>query len=185
MHRTRPRRSVVFFFGVALPALAGCGAGPYGYSRTYAPLDAEKSAAAGAEDYDPVMSRRQPEAWRSKKVSVFGVVEGREDRGGFAYLRLSVRVLEDRNACETSEEDSCRTTVSDREYDKVHAQLALSRPADAQGPESVGVGSLVRVVGTVAAPDRNDSIQVLAARYYRHWPRGYWRTASARSVLRR
>jgi len=171
------------WFGLA--ALVACGAGPYGYSRTYTPLDAERSAAEGSTDYDPVMVKREPEAWQVRKVSLFGVVVKREDRAGKGYLTLSVRVLEQRNACETNQEDSCRTTVSDREYDKVHAAVAFATPEDQAGAESIGAGSLVRVVGKLGPPDAADGVQVLDATYYRHWPRGYYRTTSAKDVLRR
>jgi hypothetical protein len=178
----RPTVAVV----VALSSgLAACGAGPYGYSRTYAPLDAEQTAAEGATEYDPVMAKREPDAWHVKKISLFGVVLRREDRAGKGYLTLSVRGLEQRNVCETNQEDSCRTTVSDREYDKIHASVAFATPADQAGEESLGVGSLVRVIGKLGAPDAADGVQVLDAAYYRHWPRGYFRTTAARDVLRR
>src|SRR5204863_8906877 len=53
--------------------VTACGsAGPYGYSRTYAPLSAEEDAADGAHEYDPVMAERDPAEWKKPKVSVFG-----------------------------------------------------------------------------------------------------------------
>jgi len=95
-----------------LVQLVGCGAGPYGHSRTYEPLGAEASAARGADEYDPVMSRRQPEEWQKKKVTFFGVVTERKDvAGGRAEVVLSVRTLASRNLCESQSDDSCRTTV--------------------------------------------------------------------------
>jgi hypothetical protein len=169
--------------GAALSS--GCGAGAYGYSRTYAPLDPERAAMDGAHDYDPVMAKRDPELWKVRKVAVFGVVERRDDRAGGASLLLSVRTLESRNACESSDESSCRTTVSDREDDKLRAQVTFAQPQDKDGAESIGVGSLVRVVGKLGAPDATDARPVLTASYYRHWPRGYWRGSGAKSVLRR
>lgn len=169
-------------------AALGCGAGPYGYSRTYEPLDAEAAATSGVTEYDPVMAQRQPEDWASKKVTLFGVVRDRKDQGGIADLTLSVRKLEGRNACETSAEDSCRTTVSDTEFAVLHARVTIDDPNDVAGPESLGFGSLVRVVGTLAAPGSADAPsgpQVLTASYYRHWPRGYFRTTADKAVLRR
>ena len=38
----------------------------------------------------------------------------------------SVRTLEARNLCDTSDEDTCRVTVSDREHAAVHAHARLS-----------------------------------------------------------
>src|SRR6185436_780588 len=144
----------------------------------------EQAAAEGATDYDPVMVKRQPELWQAKKVSVFGVVVKREDRAGKGYLTLSVRVPEQRNAYETNQEDSCRTTVSDHEYDKVHATVAFATPEDQVGAESIGSGSLVRVIGKLGPADTADGLQVVGASYYRHWPRGYFRTTRAKEVLR-
>ena len=169
----------------AAAALSACAAGPYGYSRTYAPLDPERAAAEGAHEYDPVMAKRDPDLWKVRKVTLFGVVERRDEKPGGASLLLSVRTLETRNACESSDESSCRTTVSDREDDKLRAVVRFAQPQDKDGAESLGVGSLVRVVGKLGDPDPSDARPVLTASYYRHWPRGYWRGAGAKSVLRR
>lgn len=182
----RNERRAAALLLLPLASLAGCGAGPYGHSRTYSPLDAEEVASQGAEEYDPVMVKRQPDAWQRKKVSLFGVVTRRADlAGGKADLTLSMRTLEPRNLCETSAEDSCRTTVSDSEHDRLHALVTFAAATDEIGQYSIGVGSLVRVVGTVAAPDANDATQVVEASYYRHWPRGFFVTRSAASILRR
>src|SRR5262245_61202864 len=98
------------WLALGMVSVAACGAGEYGHARTYSPLDAEAIAAENAEDYDPVMVERQPEAWARKTVSVFGIVEKRTDLpGGKVELTLSVRRLEARNLCETAAEDSCRT----------------------------------------------------------------------------
>ncbi|MEJ7728988.1 MAG: hypothetical protein WKG00_07225 [Polyangiaceae bacterium] len=169
-------------------AALGCGTGPYGYSRAYQPLDAEAAAANGATEYDPVMAQRQPEEWLRKKVTLFGVVEARADKGGATELTLSVRKLEGRNACETSADDSCRTTVGDHEFAVLRARITMATAADASGPESIGFGSLVRVVGSIVAQRATEPAsgpQVLDATYYRHWPRGYYRTTADKSVLRR
>jgi hypothetical protein len=168
-------------------ASIGCGAGPYGHSRVYAALDAEQAALAGAEELDPVMAKRQPEAWAKKTVSVFGVVIKREEGGDKkGNLTLSVRALEPRNLCETVSEDSCRVTVTDREFDRVHARITLVDPNDEIGPASIGPGSLVRVVGKLAPTvNPGDGAQVIVARYYRHWPRGYYVTSSAAGLMRK
>ncbi len=167
-------------------ATACSSAGQYGHSRSYSPLDAETEALHNATEYDPVMATRNPEKWKGKDLSLFGVVV-RRDSGdaGSAYVRLSVRTLEPRNLCEAEDEDSCRVTVSDREHAVVHAQLKLSADDDL-GRYSVGVGSLVRVVGQLTDDyDTADGTPVLRAKYYRHWPRGYYVTSAARDNMRR
>lgn len=160
--------------------------GQYGYSRTYSPLDAESHALTGAVEYDPVMAKRQPDAWKGKPLSVFGVVLSRtEGTGGSARLKLSLRTLESRNLCESSSEDTCRVTVSEREHSIAHALVELGGDDDV-GPLSVGASSLVRVVGQLVDDvDPNDGSPVLRATYYRHWPRNYYVTTAARSHMRR
>ena len=175
----------VFALAFVLGVLAGCGAGPYGFSRTYEPLDAERAALEGAVEYDPVMVKRMPDEWRTKRVSAFGVVLERKDQGADATLVLSVRTLDTRNACETSQDDSCRTTVSDAEFDKLRAVVHVATAEDRSGELSLGPGSLVRVAGSLGEPDPASGTQTLKATYYRHWPRGYFRTSRAKEVLRR
>jgi hypothetical protein len=135
---------------VALAALlAAChGAGPYGHSPQYAPSGDEDSIVAGAREYDPVMVGRQPDEWRKGKVVVFGVVDRRAPGpGGQALLTLSVRRLELRNLCENAnDDDTCRVTVSDKDFGVVHALVSL-RGDDDVGPRSVGLRSLMRIVG--------------------------------------
>ncbi len=167
--------------------LTACGsAGPYGHSRVYSPLDEEKVATTNSLEYDPVMAKRSPEKWKGKLISLFGVVVDRQPgSGGNAEVKLSVRTLEPRNLCDSEDEDSCRVTVSDHEYDVVHALLHLST-ADDLGEHSVGLGSLVRVVGTLSDDvDPSDGEPILKATYYRHWPRGFYVTTADRSLMRR
>src|SRR5262245_55321223 len=115
-----------------LLVLAACrGAGPYGYSTTYSATSDEESAQAGAREYDPVMYGREPDKWRKNKSVLFGVVTSRAPGpGGGAYLTLSVRKLETRNLCSNAnDEDTCRVTVSDRDFGVVHVLAAL-KPDD-------------------------------------------------------
>jgi hypothetical protein len=158
-------------------ATVGCGAGPYGYSRTYAPLDAEREAVAGAEEYDPALSHEQ----LTKRLMFFGVVLRREDTApGMAYLTVSVRALEPQNRCARADESSCRTTVSAKERGRVHAAIRYAAEEDKQGPSSIGAGSLVRVAGSLAdRTDRDDHAPVFLVDYYRHWPNGYYATSEA------
>ncbi|HEY2517684.1 MAG TPA: hypothetical protein VGI39_42740 [Polyangiaceae bacterium] len=175
------------FFAVPLVVfLSACSAGRYGHSPTYAPLSGENEAVAGARDYDPVMYARQPEEWRQGTVSLFGVVTNRgTGPGGGAYLTLSVRHLETRNLCENhNDEDTCRVTVSDKDFGSVHALVKLTGEDDV-GEHSVSAGSLLRLVGKFGENvDPNDGGPILHATWYRHWPRYFYVTSAARGLMR-
>jgi hypothetical protein len=171
----------------ALLACAGCSsAGPYGFSRTYSALSAEEAALQGSEHYDPVMSKRLPDEWHSKKLDMFGIVLARgEGRDGLADLTLSIRRLAARNLCEEAAEDTCRVTVGDQELARVHALVKLSQ-SDNVGNDRVQPRSLVRVVGKLEdQANKEDGADVLLGDYYRHWPPAYFVTEQARSYLRR
>jgi hypothetical protein len=172
---------------IGLLVLAACSsAGPYGFSRTYSSLDAEESALQGSERYDPVMSKRLPAEWHTKKLDVFGIVLARaEGRDGLADLTLSVRRLAARNLCEEADESTCRVTVGDQELARVHALVKLGQN-DNVGSERVQPRSLVRVVGKLEdQTNKDDGSDVLVSDYYRHWPPAYFVTEQARSYLRR
>ncbi len=172
---------------LSLLLVAGCrSAGPYGYAAQYAPASGEDEALTGAREYDPVMYARQPDAWRKSKTSLFGLVRGRAPGpGGQAYLTLSVRKLETRNLCSNAnDEDTCRVTVSDRDFGIVHVLVAL-RPDDDLGERSTGVGSLVRAVGVFGEDvDPADGAPTLRASFYRHWPRYFYVTRSSADLMR-
>ena len=173
-------------FALALVLAAGCSAGPYGHAPIYAPRGDEKSAIAGAREYDPVMFAREPDEWRKGTVVLFGVVRNSSaGPGGSSYLSLSVRRLEPRNLCENAnDEDTCRVTVSDRDFGVVHALVRLTGE-DAVGKDSVGAGSLVRLVGRFGEDvDPNDGGPILRATWFRHWPRYSFVTSAARSQMR-
>jgi len=166
---------------------AGCrSAGPYGYSAQYTATSDETSAITEAREYDPVMYAREPDAWRKSKVALFGLVTGRAPGpGGAAYLTLSVRKLETRNLCTNkNDEDTCRVTVSDRDFGIVHVLAAL-RPDDDMGEHSTGVGSLVRAVGSFGQDvDPADGAPIMRASFYRHWPRYFYVTRSSSDLMR-
>jgi len=176
-------------FGLGLflvGSLVACGGGGrYGYAPNYVETDPEESATKGARDYDPVMYAREPESWRKGKVVLFGVVTGRSaGGGGTANLTLSVRRLEPRNLCENgNDEDTCRVTVSDKDFAKVHAYVALKGEDDV-GEHAVGNGSLVRVVGKLGDDVDADGQPVLRASFYRHWPRHFYVTKAAAETMR-
>ena len=168
------------------PLMVSCeGAGPYGHSPRYAELDDEARAAAGAREYDPVMAARRPDQWRQGTISLFGVVQSRAPgAAGRALVKLGVRRLESRNLCVSENDtDSCRVTVSDRDFGVVWALVSL-RGEDDVGPHSVGPGSLFRVVGTLGQEVSSaDGGAVVHVAWYRHWPVFYYVTrASARDM---
>jgi hypothetical protein len=178
-----PMRFVAVVLGLGL---LSCGSGgAYGHSRIYSPLSDEESAAEGSTDYDPVMAKRSPEKWKGKSVSAFGVVVNRASGpAGASEVKLSLRTLETRNLCESPDDDTCRVTISEHEHAVVHAMLHLKADDDI-GEHSVGPGSLIRVIGVMAdAVDPSDGEPVLEAKYYRHWPRGYYVTTAERKYMR-
>jgi hypothetical protein len=178
--------AVPIAFSLVLP-VAGCASGgPYGHAPQYATWGEEKGAIAGAREYDPVMFARAPDEWRKGSVSLFGVVTNRAaGPGGSSYLTLSVRRLEPRNLCENAnDEDTCRVTVSDRDFGVVHALVRLTGEDDV-GEHSAGAGSLLRLAGRFGQNvDPNDGGPVLRATWYRLWPRYFFVTSAARSQMR-
>ena len=102
-----------------------------------------------------------------------------------AYVALSVRRLETRNLCSNgNDEDTCRVTVSDRDFGVVHALVVL-RPEDDVGEHSASVGSLLRVAGKFGEDlDPNDGSPVLRGEFYRHWPRNFYVTKSKADLMR-
>lgn len=175
-----------FSLAMLLGLVACHSAGPYGHAPSYAPADHEEDATKGAREYDPVMFQREPEAWRQSKTVLFGVVTGRAPGpGGAAYLTLSVRRLEPRNLCgNANDEDTCRVTVSDRDFGVVHV-LSPLRPEDDMGETSVGAGSLVRVAGQFGEDvDPQDGAPILRGTFYRHWPRHFFVTKANSTTMR-
>jgi hypothetical protein len=174
------------FAAVALVVASCQSAGPYGHSKVYSPLGAEASAVAANREYDPLLAERSLDKLKGRSVWLFGVVTNRgSGPGGAAYVALSLRTVQQRNLCESDDEDSCRVTVSEREMGRAHALLALAAEDD-MGQESVGLGSLLRIVGTITQDlDPNDGTPILRASYYRHWPRGFYVTTKSAGHMKR
>lgn len=167
--------------------LGGChGAGQYGYAPKYAPTSDEETALASTREYDPVMFQREPESWRKGRVSLFGVVTARQPgHAGTVDLTLSVRRLEPRNLCtNANDEDTCRVTVSDRDFGVLHALVKVS-PEDDVGERSIAPGSLVRIVGQLGEDvDTVDGSGIVRGTYYRHWPRHFYVTKANADTMR-
>lgn len=169
-----------------LLTLSCAGGGQYGYARAYSALDEEATALEGSETYDPVMARRLPQEWQTKRLNLFGVVVSRKAAAnGKTDVLLSVRHLAARNLCESGEEDSCRVTVGDNEITRIHARLTLAQ-GDTVGKTNLKPRSLLRVVGKLQQEvDRKDGSNVIEAEFYRHWPPGFYVTNQAREYMRR
>jgi hypothetical protein len=173
--------------GLFVALLFGCqGAGPYGHSPHYVELDEETKEAAGAREYDPIMVGRQPEEWRRGRTALFGVVQSRTaGPSGQALLKLGVRRLDPRNLCANgNDDDSCRVTVSDKDFGVVWVLVSLHGEDDV-GPRSVGIRSLLRVVGMIGQDvSPTDGSPVLRAVWYRQWPAFYYVTRASASDMR-
>jgi hypothetical protein len=169
-------------------AIAGChSAGPYGHAPKYVELGDESTAVAGARQFDDALFLHSAPEWKLGKIYVFGVVESRAaGPGGQALLKLSVRRLEAQNLCERpQDEDSCRVTISDKDYGVVWALIELHGDDDI-GPRAVGQRSLVRLVGTLGDDvSPADGRPVLHASYVRHWPAYFYVTRSTAAAPRR
>lgn len=136
---------------------------------------------AAARPYDAASMQRGSDPRGQGDVVLFGVVDSRTaGPGGQALLKLGVRSLEPHNFCKDKrDDDSCRVTVSDKDYGVVWALVTL-RADDDVGPRSVGQRSLVRVVGTIGQDvSQADGAPVVHARWYRHWPAPEYVTPSA------
>jgi hypothetical protein len=74
--------------------------------------------------------------------------------------------------------------VSDRDFGVMHALLKLA-PDDDIGPLSVGIGSMLRIIGTFAQEaDPTDGAPILHATFYRHWPRYFYVTKASAKDMR-
>jgi hypothetical protein len=185
--RKRLRQALLTSLGLVSLTLGGCaGAGPWGAARNYEPLDAEASASEGAKTFDPVMLGRFFKDWVGKPVSVFGVVEDfQADASGQADLLLSVRVLQDRNLCQSAAEDTCKVTVSENEFATLNTRINLL-PEELSGPVRLQRGSLLRVIGPLAkAPHPKTGNYVINGAYHRHWPTQHYVTTAAREFMLR
>jgi hypothetical protein len=187
MRRVRERLAILALVAAARSMVSCGGAAAHGHSPQYSEVGEERAASAGARDYDPVMAARQPEAWRKGTVTLFGIVEDRSaGPGGQALLKLSVRRLEPHNVCGRSgDDDTCRVTVSDKDFGVIWA-LASLRGEDDLGPRAVGQRSLVRVVGTLGQDvSPVDGSPMVHATYCRHFPPADYATVGSSRTAER
>lgn len=179
------RRNLPVAAAIACSFFAGCAASnQYGHSPDYVPLPEEPKATQGTVDYDPVMSLRTPDQWGTQPVRLFGVVKTvAPGRDGTHTFVVGVRTLAERNLCENDASDSCRVTVSDREFDTIRVTMKVPQE-QLEGDESIGSGSLVRLVGKLEPDPERPSHPQMRVTWHRHWPRGYFVTMAARERMR-
>jgi hypothetical protein len=179
-----------------LAALAGCGAGQYGFSQTYTPLGDEEPFDAAGKEFVYEEVNGDPAAFDGKTIAWFGVVEKvtLNDDGRYA-IQLSQRKHQPRHLCDSDADDSCRVTVHFASAGGFTAWVRL-RPEDAQaGLDKVQPGSLLRVYGKLRCRLNDDEQKVcdyddrggvvLDADYYRQWPARYFVTTRAAASMRR
>jgi hypothetical protein len=162
-----------------------CGAGKYGYARTYEPLLSEKGPLLEAQELPYEQVKRAPYEYKQTLITWFGVVTKLSMLpDGRMQLRLSVRAHQARHLCRDDFTDSCRVTVSESSAGDFSARMAPNK-ADRKGPERIAPGSLLKVYGTPTGDFDERGDPVLEVSYHRHWPRGYYVTTAQRGAMKR
>jgi hypothetical protein len=176
-------RTLAFIFLLCFAALAGCGGGQYGFTRTYEPTGDEESYLERVAPVSYEEVRRDPAQFRSSTVGWFGVVTSVTPDGSHARVALTHRIHQERHLCSDETAGSCRVTVSDRQSGPWTAIVTLA-PEDREGTLRVWVGSLLKVYGSPNGEFDEQGGPVIQAAHYRHWPRGYYVTTSAAGAMR-
>jgi len=188
---------VVAVLAAAVAAvLAGCGAGRWGYDRSYVPLKEERPFHEGGSELAYSEVTTDPADYRDRLVAWFGMVESVEPaEGGKHTVRMSHHKHQDRHLCKTDSKRSCRVTVHFKSSGGFSAVLDL-RPEDMEASlDKVQPGSLLRVFGKVRCREDEDEQVVcdyddqggviLEGEHYRQWPARYYVTTRAASIMRR
>jgi len=177
-------------------ALAGCGAGQYGFSRYYVPLDEEESYDEQGKDYPYGDVTSGPASFDGKLIAWFGVVEKVTPApDGRFQIALSHRQHQERHLCDDDSSGSCRVTVHFKSSGGFSAIVALSAADAMPGLDKVQPGTLLRVFGKVKCRQNDEEQTVceyddrggvlLDAVYYRQWPARHFVTTRAASTMRR
>jgi hypothetical protein len=177
------RLSLSLAGGLALAS--GCGAGPYGFARTYKPLGGEQRHFEDAQQITYQDLVRSPDAYTKVEVGWFGVVsEMQSQPDGKMRLILTLRAHQARHLCSEDSSSSCRVTVSTTSLGTFHADVEL-KPAEREGQDRVWQGSLLKIYGMPTGEYDEAIGPRLDVKYYRHWPRGYYVTTAQRTEMRR
>lgn len=188
-------KKTAFFSAAALLLTAGCGAGPYSFSKEYVPLDEEEDLWDGADAFTYEAVNSDPADYQDKTIGWFGVVEKVEPADGMFEVRLSHRKHQPRHLCDSDSDKSCRVTVHFKSSGGFSVLLKL-RPEDTvPGLDKVQPGTLMRVYGKVRCRE-NDDEQIecdyddlggilLDGIWYRQWPARHFVTTRAAASMRR
>jgi hypothetical protein len=187
--------TALLLIGTAL-LLCGCGAGQYGFSRYYVPLDEEKPYEAKSRVYTYGSVTARPHDFIDKWIGWFGIVEkAAATEDGRHLVRLAFHTHKERHLCESEVSSSCRVTVNFKSTGGFSALLSLRGEDLVPGLDKVQPGTLMRVFGKVRCqktPD--DEYQcdhdekggvLLDVEYYRQWPARYYRTTRRAGQMRR
>jgi len=181
----------------AMFAVAGCGAGPYGFSRHYTPLDDEEDLYDSSKEYPYEAVTSDPDDYQGKTLRWFGIVQQVEPADdGRHRVRMSHHQHQDRHLCEGETHSSCRVTVHFKSSGGFTALLKLRQEDVVPGLDKVQPGSLLHVYGKVRCRyDEDDEETIcdyddlggplLDGEFYRQWPARYFVTTRAASSMRR
>jgi hypothetical protein len=176
--------------------LSACGAGQWGFARTYEPLDAEEPFFEQEREYAYTDVNTNPADFRDKTIAWFGVVRKitQTDDGKYR-VEMSHRKHQERHLCEGESASSCRVTVHFKSSGSFSALLDV-RAEDLQaGLDKLQPNSLVKVYGKVRCRE-NDEEQfecdyddvggvLLDGIYYRQWPRRHYASSKAAATMKR
>lgn len=174
--------------GASLLALGCASAGPFGHAQLYTPLDVEESATQGSVPFDPSAARRKPETWKGRRVAAFGVITdiAKSNDAGTQRVLLSMRGLQPRNLCDGPDDETCRVTVTEKEFAQLWAVIPEGKVVPVRTPKDrLQPGSLLRVVGNLEPAPNDTDPPTVNADFARHWPLQMYVTTSARQSMRR
>lgn len=181
---------------ICCAALSACGAGQYGFSRDYTPLDDEERFHESGTELVYEEVNGDPAAFDGKLIAWFGVAEKVTliDDGRYE-IQLSHHKHQPRHLCDSDADDSCRVTVHFASAGGFTALVRLKPEDTTPGLDKVQPGSLLRVFGKVRCRLNDDEQKVcdyddrggviLDADFYRQWPARYYVTTRAAASMRR
>ena len=185
----RWKSSIPWFLSLALGlVIAGCGAGRWGYARTYAAWGEEPTHLQEQVDLSYEEVRRFPDRHADELIGWFGIVNVIDDLApetGEARLILQLRDHRDRHLCSDETEGSCRVTISQRDIGPFVAELTVRQEDLVDGPDRLWTGSLVKVYGHVVEGGTDESGPIIRVDWYRQWPHGRYVTTGAAGAMRR
>lgn len=178
-------------------AIAGCGAGQYGFAHEYVPLDDEEDLYEVSTEYPYEAVTSDPADFDGKLIRWFGIVQQVDPSDDGRYrVRMSHQRHQDRHLCDGEANSSCRVTVHFKSSGGFTALLALREEDVVPGLDKVQPGSLIHVYGKVRCRMDEDEEQLvcdyddlggplLDGQYYRQWPARYFVTTRAASSMLR